>query len=133
MSMTTKQAIQALQELQTWMRAGDSDTRQPITKSDAVEALDVVLRAVIQSERRAITFGDLVSMQTLAMRAAMVDAELRGPYAGLRWIANTLSGPGHLPDVEAAKAEGGAQAMFDREVREIEEFRSAHPAPEMPR
>lgn len=130
--MTTQQAIQALQKLSAWMRDGNDDSEQPITSSEAVAALDVVLRAVIQSERRAITFGDLVSMQTSAMRAAIVDAELRGPDAGLRWIANTLSGPGHLPDVEAAKAEGGAQAMFDREVRELEEFRSAHPAPEPP-
>jgi hypothetical protein len=31
--------------------------------------------------------------------------------------------------VKAAKAEGGAQAMFNREMAEHEAFRAAHPAP----
>jgi len=81
-----------------------------------------------KSERRAITFGDIVAQQTMTMRAAVVAGTLEGPEAGLRWIANTLCGPGHLPDIEAAKAEGGAQAMFDREMAEHEAFRAAHPA-----
>jgi hypothetical protein len=82
-----------------------------------------------KSERRAITFGDIVAQQTMAMRAAVVDAKLQGPEAGIAWIENTLEGPGHLPDVAAAKAEGGAQAMFNREMAEHEAFRAAHPAP----
>ena len=83
----------------------------------------------VKSERRAITFGDIVHTQTLAMRAAVVDGVLSGPEAGMAWILNTLEGPGHLPDVNAAKAEGGAQAMFNRELAEHEAFRAAHPAP----
>lgn len=88
-----------------------------------------MLPEAIKSERRAITFGDIVAQQTMAMRAAVVAASLEGPEAGMRWMANTLCGPGHMPDVQAAKAEGGAQAMFDREMAEHEAFRSAHPAP----
>jgi hypothetical protein len=65
----------------------------------------------------------------MAQRAAGEAASLEGPEAGMRWIANTLCGPGHMPDVQAAKAEGGAQAMFDREMAEHEAFRAAHPAP----
>jgi len=82
-----------------------------------------------KSERRAITFGDIVAQQVMAMRAAVVDAKLQGPEAGIAWIENTLEGPGHLPDVQAAKAEGGAQCMFNREMAEHEAFRAAHPAP----
>jgi len=82
-----------------------------------------------KSERRAITFGDIVAQQTMAMRAALVDNALRGSGEGMAWIFNTLSGPGHLPDIDAAQAEGGAQAMFDREMAEHEAFRAAHPAP----
>lgn len=124
MSMTIHEACEIAERLRSQYKGQDLRLVK--------DALHVLIDAVIKSERRAITFGDLVSMQTSAMRAAIVDAKLRGPDAGLRWIANTLSGPGHLPDVEAAKAEGGAQAMFDREVRELEEFRSAHPLPEPP-
>ncbi len=86
-------------------------------------------REAAKSERRAITFGDIVAQQVMAMRAAVVDAKLQGPEAGIAWIENTLDGPGHLPDVAAAKAEGGAQAMFNRELAEHEAFRAAHPAP----
>lgn len=86
-------------------------------------------REAAKSERRAITFGDILAQQVMAMRAAVVDAKLQGPEAGIAWIENTLEGPGHLPDVAAAKAEGGAQAMFNRELAEHEAFRAAHPAP----
>jgi hypothetical protein len=86
-------------------------------------------REAAKSERRAITFGDIVHTQTLAMRAAYVDAKLNGSDAGMAWIENTLEGPGHLPNLAAAKAEGGAQCMFNREMAEHEAFRAAHPAP----
>lgn len=67
--------------------------------------------------------------QILAMRAAVVDGHLRSPEHGLQWIVNTLEGPGHLPNLDEARALGGAQAMFDKEVAEQEAFRTAHPAP----
>ena len=86
-------------------------------------------REAAKSERRAITFGDIVHTQVLAMRAAYVDAKLNGSDAGMAWIENTLEGPGHLPDLAAAKKEGGAQCMFNRETAEHEAFRAAHPAP----
>jgi hypothetical protein len=94
-----------------------------------LDAIAKLKAEAAKSERRAITFGDIVHTQTLAMRAAVVDAKLQGPEAGIAWIENTLEGPGHLPDVAAAKAEGGAQAMFNRELAEHEAFRAAHPAP----
>lgn len=119
---------------------------QPLTQQDWAFIFDVLdgtkldvprIRAEVmrlqreaaKSERRAITFGDIVAQQVMAMRAAVVDAKLQGPEAGIAWIENTLEGPGHLPDVAAAKAEGGAQVMFNREMAEHEAFRAAHPAP----
>jgi hypothetical protein len=91
--------------------------------------VDRLHREAAKSERLAIVFGDIVHTQVLAMRAAVVDAKLNGPEAGMAWIENTLEGPGQLPDVAAAKAEGGAQCMFNRELAEHEAFRAAHPAP----
>lgn len=119
---------------------------QPLTQQDWAFIFDVLdgtkldvprIRAEVtrlqreaaKSERRAITFGDIVAQHTMAMRAACVAWKTEGAEAGMTWIANTLCGPGHLPDVEAAQAEGGAQAMFDREMAEHEAFRAAHPAP----
>jgi hypothetical protein len=82
-----------------------------------------------KSERRALTFGDYMHHQILVMRAAVVDGHLRSHAHGLQWIYNTLEGPGHIPDLDEAKAMGGAQALFDKEVAEQEAFRTAHPAP----
>ncbi len=83
----------------------------------------------VKSERRAIAFGDIVQSQVIAMRAAVVAAKLEGMDVGMQWIANTLEGPGHLPDLDEAKALGGAQALWDKETAEHEAFRAAHPAP----
>lgn len=86
--------------------------------------------AEASSERRAITFGDLMHHQILAMRAAVVDGHLRSPEHGLQWIVNTLlEGPGHLPNLDEARAIGGAQALFDKEVAEREAFWMAHCVP----
>lgn len=82
-----------------------------------------------KSERRAIAFGDIVQSQVIAMRAAVVAAKLEGLDVGLQWIANTLEGPGHLPDLDEARALGGAQALWDKETAEHEAFRKAHPGP----
>lgn len=94
-----------------------------------LEAIRLLKVEAAKSERRAITFGDIVHTQTLAMRAAVVDGALRGAQSGMGWILNTLEGPGHLPDVAAAREMGGAQALFDKEMAEHEAFRAAHPAP----
>jgi hypothetical protein len=82
-----------------------------------------------KSERRAVVFGDIVNSHILAMRAAVVAAKLEGLDVGMQWIANTLCGPGHLPDIDEARALGGAQALWDKETAEHEAFRAAHPAP----
>ena len=81
----------------------------------------------VKSERRAIAFGDIVQSQVITMRAAVVAAKLEGLDVGMQWIANTLEGPGHLPDLDEARALGGAQALWDKETAEAEAFRAAHP------
>jgi len=45
----------------------------------------------------------------------------------MKWIANTLDGPGHLPSEEDIAM--GAQPLFDKESAEHEAFRAANPAP----
>lgn len=75
-------------------------------------------------------FSDIVHRHILAMRAAVVAGHLEGLDHGMQWIFNTLAGPGHLPNLDEARALGGAQAMFDAELREHEEFRAANPVPE---
>lgn len=86
--------------------------------------------ALAKEERRAITFGDIVHTQVMAMRAAVVAWQREDAAAGMKWISNTLCGPGHLPSEEAIAL--GAQALFDKETAEHEAFRAAHPGPAAP-
>ncbi|KJV07992.1 hypothetical protein [Methylocucumis oryzae] len=65
-----------------------------------------------KSERRARMFSDILEQYVIAMRAAVVADKLEDVNTGMRWIKNTLAGPGLLPDIEEAKAIGGAQAFF---------------------
>jgi len=51
----------------------------------------------------------------LAMKAALIDSDQRGDEYGMRWIYNSLAGPGELP----AEDEIDAQAFFDREIKPI--------------
>jgi hypothetical protein len=105
--------------------APTEDARTPLTRfAELVAAAERE-----KSERRAITFGDIVHHQVLAMRAAVVDWKIRGAEAGMCWIANTLAGPGHLPSEEEIAL--GAQALFDKEIAEHDEFRRIHPAPDL--
>jgi hypothetical protein len=103
-----------------------------ISPDNAVKRADRAIKgalATVRAGRRAIEYGDIVHKQVVAMRAAVVAAKLESPEVGIQWIANTLFGPGHYPDIEAARELGGAQALFDKEMAEHEAFRAAHPAP----
>ena len=95
----------------------------------AVEERDRLHAEANKSERRAITFGDIVHSQVVAMQAAVLEGHLKTPAHGLQWIVNTLTGPGHLPDLDEARELGGAQAWWDRETAKHEEFRREHPGP----
>ena len=120
---------------------GDGLFEKPLTTTDTLHAKATALHGrilseverlhaeALKSERRAVAFGDIVNSHILAMRAAVVAAKMEGLDVGMQWIANTLCGPGHLPDLDEARALGGAQALWDKETAEHEAFRAAHPAP----
>ncbi|HHT8835139.1 TPA: hypothetical protein ACT5B7_006666 [Burkholderia cenocepacia] len=56
------------------------------------------------------TLSDIIHDQTVAMQAAIIEWQHgKGAEAGLNWIVNTLSGPGHLPDFDAPH---GKHAQF---------------------
>ena len=110
-------------------RSGTNLLTAQQAKDMLTHVLAYALAEAAKSERRAVAFGDIVNSQILAMRAAVVAAKLEGLDVGMQWIANTLCGPGHLPDIDEARALGGAQALWDKETAEHEAFRAAHPAP----
>lgn len=98
--------------------------------SEAAQELQRLRGDSVKSERRAVEFGDIVHSHVIAMRAAVVEGHLKSPAHGMQWIVNTLMGPGHFPDLDEARALGGAQALWDKETAEHEAFRADHPAPE---
>ena len=51
----------------------------------------------------------------VVMQTALIEAANNGPAAGLQWIANTLDGPGLIPDHEP-----DAQAYFDLHAPSID-------------
>jgi hypothetical protein len=51
------------------------------------------------------------------MKSAVIDSEQRGAEEGMRWIYNSLEGPGELPPEE----EIDAQVFFDREIKPIDD------------
>lgn len=93
----------------------------------------------IRAERRACMFGDVIENQTYAMQAAVIEQYAGGgAEKAMAWILNTLAGPGHMPDLDAAaalpaaKEAGPAQAWFDMKSAEHDAFRAAHPMPAAP-
>ena len=89
-----------------------------------------------KSERRAMTFADIMDRHCISMQAALIEQSIgKGDDAALEWIANTLDGPGLLPSMSDAAhlpntpKDGPAQAWFDAKLAEHESFRAAHPAP----
>ena len=117
-----------------WDAAETKDTPQ----DDVLCAVFAIILAKLDANHQAemikqlrfrVTLGDAVTTQVIAMQAAVIAHELEGPAAGIRWIKGTLFGPGFLPDIDAAKALGGAQAWFDAKMAEHEAFLAANPIP----
>lgn len=73
-----------------------------------------------KTRRSAAMISGMFGRNVMAMQAALIDKVLRGHHEGWDWIINTLEGPGLLPDLEAARKMGGAQAWFDAELAEEE-------------
>ena len=106
------------------------DLASPDRIARLLDRLEAAEKDAAKSECRAILFGDLLHQNIIAMRAAVVAGHLESHAHGLQWIVNSLYGPGHLPNIEEARALGGAQALFDKEMAAHEEFRRTHPGPE---
>lgn len=88
-------------------------------------------KACDKAKRLSIELADIIAKHCIAMQAAVIEGRLKGPAQGLQWIGNTLFGPGLYPDIEAARALGGAQAFFDKAMAEHDAFRAAHPGPKV--
>lgn len=81
------------------------------------EDYDALLAERDAAQMRAKELDLLFGRYLLAMKAAVIDADQRGAEEGMRWIYNSLAGPGELP----AEDEIDAQAFFDREIKPINE------------
>lgn len=99
-------------------------------------ALVALIKDANKSERRAVTFADIMDRHCIAMQAALIEQSIgKGDDAALEWIANTLDGPGLLPSMSDAAhlpnapKDGPAQAWFDAKLAENEAHRLKHPAP----
>lgn len=80
----------------------------------AADAIDLLLAEVEAADNKAKglikTLSDIIHDQTVAMQSAIIEWQHgSGAEAGLNWIVNTLSGPGHLPDFDAPH---GKHAQF---------------------
>lgn len=85
-------------------------------ESDALLAeRDALKKDAERARMRAKELDLLFGRYLLAMKAAVIDADQRGDEEGMRWIYNSLAGPGELPSEE----EIDAQAFFDREIKPI--------------
>jgi hypothetical protein len=93
--------------------------KQLMAAGSPVEAINQLRQLINEQDQktidRIILDTDIVEHQVLAMQAAIIDAELVSPEQGMKWIFNTLWGPGNLPDIDEAKELGGAQAWFNLE------------------
>lgn len=80
---------------------------------------DAALAENAKLYRTALSMGDVIDNHCLAMQAAVIEMYIgKGAEAGMRWIENTLAGPGLYPDVDEAQELGGAQAWFDAKSAE---------------
>lgn len=82
--------------------------------------MDALRKDAAKSELRARMFGGIIHNHVLAMQCSIIEAHHKGHKEGLQWIFNTLWGPGHVPDIDAAIAMGGAQSYFYAETEKEE-------------
>jgi hypothetical protein len=76
---------------------------------------DALKKGAEQARMRVKELDLLFGRYLLAMKAAVIDADQRGDEEGMRWIYNSLEGPGELPPED----EIDAQAFFDREIKPV--------------
>ncbi len=87
--------------------------------ADAIEQLraqvTTLRKQAAQHESDHARASHMWMLMVLPMQAAAIEAEETNTEEAMRWITNTLILPGLYPDLNDAKAAGGAQAWFDRE------------------
>lgn len=97
----------------------DSHQRACIAEMDKVRQLRAEVEGLRKdAERKGMRIKELdllFGRYLLAMKAALIDADYRGGEEGMRWIYNSLAGPGELPP----ENESDAQAFFDREIKAV--------------
>jgi hypothetical protein len=98
-----------------------------VTEADfkiAYEALlaerDALKKDAERARMRVKELDLLFGRYLLAMKASVIDADQRGDEEGMRWIYNSLEGPGELPPED----EIDAQAFFDREIKPVNDAMS---------
>lgn len=113
---------------------------RPLSLRAATEKARKMEAAYFKEAARAVAFSDIIENHTHAMQAAVIEAHLgKGTATAMAWIVNTLRGPGHLPDLDAAaklddpQGKGKAQVWFDLMETQHSAFRKAHPAPMAPK
>ena len=112
-------------ELDQAMEWAASQSGEPKAHGIILAAEVKRLRAELErSDRRGNLLSEIVSNHCIAMQSAWIDSKLVSPEQGMRWIFNTLFGPGLLPNLDEAREVGGAQAWFDRESAEDEARRA---------
>lgn len=85
----------------------------------ALASIEALQKDADKSERRAQAFGAIFANHVIAMQAAVIEFRVGdGCIDGMAWIENTLAGPGNYPNIDEAKAMGGAQAWFDAKMAE---------------
>ena len=84
--------------------------------NDIADLIDEAVRELKGAYKAFRMLNGMFSRNCIVMQAAVADMMLCGDKQGMQWIINTLDGPGLLPDIEAVKAVGGAQAWFDAEL-----------------
>jgi hypothetical protein len=73
-------------------------------------------------------YGDIITNNCIAMQSALIEAEFGDKKKAMRWISNTLFGPGLIPDFDEAltlSEDNPAQAWFDAKMAEHEALRAA--------
>lgn len=97
----------------------DSQQRVCIAEMEKGNQLRAEVEALRKdAERKGMRIKELdllFGRYLLAMKAALIDADYRGDEEGMRWIYNSLAGPGELPP----ENESDAQAFFDREIKAV--------------
>jgi hypothetical protein len=84
------------------------------TKDQIIDLLKNALQLNLRHKDCLRNSNNILNDMIVANQAALIDAYHNGPIAGLKWIYNSLWGPGNLPDIN------------DRWASDANDYYSAH-------